>query len=77
MEECMDKTKRWELIANEFGVAFWVSDVVPLSVAEATVGKKFGEVIDFTNNIVAIYASAKVFRAESEPTGTSFELSIA
>ena len=72
-----DDSTRWELMANEFKILFWVSDVFPLSFAHATEGKIFREIIEFDNPTVAILASARIVSTVSEPTGTTFELSMA
>lgn len=73
----MENTERWKLLASELKVLFWVSDVLPLSVAHSTFGKIFGEVFDFTDPTIAIDATAKIVSAISEPTGTTLELSMA
>ncbi len=70
-------TRRWHFSIDEDTAAFWVRDVLPLTIAHATVGRPFHEIVDFTSSMIAVDSLTVIVGAESEPTGTTFKLSMA
>lgn len=68
--------KEWQLNVGEGAASIWISNVLPLIVADATIGQRFNQIFDFKHRIISVVSMARIVDAESESTGTTFTLSV-
>lgn len=66
----------WHLNVDEDTSSIWISNVLPLIVADATIGQRFNQIFDFGHRIISVVSAAVIVDAKSEPTGTTFTLSV-
>lgn len=70
----MDDIK-WRLFYDVTGIYFWVDERLPQSIAASVVGHQFNDIVEFTPPNIFIGEAAVIIGAESEPNGTTFQLS--
>lgn len=68
--------KNWSITAGPDGVVVWVDVILPLSIATASIGSSFADVVEFDDPTINISAFARIENVIVAQNGTTFEISV-